>query len=178
MATPASTTQSARPLAHLSGTILLAGAGKMGSALLEGWLALGLAPGNLAIVEPAPAGHLTELAARGVRLNPPRDGIGEVAAVVVAVKPQVAPEVMPVLAPLVGANTVVGLDHGGADAALPRSRAAACRAHPRHAEHARRHRPRHHRRGRERARLARATRAGGHAPLRRRRGGMGRPTKR
>ena len=45
MATPASTTQSAHPLAHLSGTILLAGAGKMGSALLEGWLALGLAPG-------------------------------------------------------------------------------------------------------------------------------------
>src|SRR4051794_26700217 len=107
MATPASTTQSSHPLAHLSGTILLAGAGKMGSALLEGWLALGLAPGHLAIVEPAPAGHLTELAARGVRLNPPRDGIGEVAAVVVAVKPQVAPEVMPVLAPLVGAHTAV-----------------------------------------------------------------------
>ena len=107
MATPASTTQSAHPLAHLSGTILLAGAGKMGSALLEGWLALGLAPGNLAIVEPAPAGHLRELAARGVRLNPPRDGIGEVAAAVVAVKPQVAPEVMPVLAPLIGANTAV-----------------------------------------------------------------------
>ena len=107
MATPASTTPSAHSLTHLSGTILLAGAGKMGSALLEGWLALGLAPGNLAIVEPAPAGHLTELAARGVRLNPPRDRIGEVAAAVVAVKPQVAPEVMPVLAPLIGANTAV-----------------------------------------------------------------------
>src|SRR4029077_16000744 len=107
MATPATTTQSAHPLAHLSGTILLAGAGKMGSALLEGWLALGLAPGNLAIVEPAPAGPLTELAACGGRLNPPRDGIGEVAAGVVAVKPQVAPEVMPALAPLIGANTAV-----------------------------------------------------------------------
>src|SRR4029077_17912292 len=33
--------------------------------------------------------------------------IGEVAAAVVAVKPQVAPEVMPVLAPLIGANTPV-----------------------------------------------------------------------
>jgi pyrroline-5-carboxylate reductase len=42
-----------------------------------------------------------------VRLNPPRDRIGEVAAVMVAVKPQVAPEVMPALAPLVGAATVV-----------------------------------------------------------------------
>ena len=107
MAAPASTTHSARPLADLSGTILLAGAGKMGSALLEGWLALGLAPRNLAVIEPAPAGQLTALAARGVRLNPPRDGIGEVAAVVIAVKPQIAPEVMPTLAPLVGATTVV-----------------------------------------------------------------------
>ena len=81
MATPATTTQSAHPLAHLSGTILLAGAGKMGGALLEGWLALGLAPRNIVVIEPAPAGHLTALADRGVRLNPPRDRIGEVAAV-------------------------------------------------------------------------------------------------
>ena len=107
MAASASTTQSARPLADLSGTILLAGAGKMGGALLEGWLALGLNPKHIVVIEPAPAGHLTALADRGVRLNPPRDRIGEVAAVMVAVKPQVAPEVMPALAPLVGAATVV-----------------------------------------------------------------------
>ena len=96
MATPASTTQSAHPLAHLSGTILLAGAGKMGSALLEGWLALGLAPGNLTIIEPAPA-------SRPRVVGTPQ----QVAAAVVAVKPQVASEVMPVLAPLIGANTAV-----------------------------------------------------------------------
>ena len=107
MAASASTTQSARPLADLSGTILLAGAGKMGGALLEGWLALGLDPKHIVVIEPAPAGHLTALADRGVRLNPPGDRIGEVAAVMVAVKPQVAPEVMPALAPLVGAATVV-----------------------------------------------------------------------
>jgi len=107
MAASASTTQSARPLADLSGTILLAGAGKMGGALLEGWLALGLDPKHIVVIEPAPAGRLTALADRGVRLNPPRDRIGEVAAVMVAVKPQVAPEVMPALAPLVGAATVV-----------------------------------------------------------------------
>ncbi|MGZ3329605.1 MAG: pyrroline-5-carboxylate reductase family protein, partial [Xanthobacteraceae bacterium] len=106
MTASVSSTQSARPLAHLSGTILLAGAGKMGSALLEGWLALGLAPEHLVIIEPAPAGHLPVLAKRGVRLNPPQDAIGEVAAVMIAVKPQVAPEVMPVLRPLVGAATV------------------------------------------------------------------------
>jgi len=107
MAASASTTRNARPLADLSGTILLAGAGKMGGALLEGWLALGLEPKHIVVIEPAPAGHLTALADRGVRLNPPRDRIGEVAAVMVAVKPQVAPEVMPALAPLVGAATVV-----------------------------------------------------------------------
>ena len=107
MAASASTTRNARPLADLSGTILLAGAGKMGGALLEGWLALGLNPKHIVVIEPAPAGHLTALADRGVRLNPPRDRIGEVAAVMVAVKPQVAPEVMPALAPLVGAATVV-----------------------------------------------------------------------
>ena len=160
MATPASTTQSAHPLAHLSGTILLAGAGKMESAVLEGWLALGLAPGNLAIVEPAPAGHLTELAARGVRLNPPRDGIGEVAAAVVAVKPQVAPEVMPALAPLIGANTAVVSIMAGRtlrflEAALPH----AALILPHRPTCARRHRPRHHRRGRANARVSREQRA-------------------
>jgi pyrroline-5-carboxylate reductase len=107
MAASASTTQSARPLAHLSGTILLAGAGKMGSALLEGWLALGLDPGSIVVIEPAPAGHLTALADRGLVLNPRRDKVGEIAAVMIAVKPQIAPEVMPVLAPFVGAATAV-----------------------------------------------------------------------
>ena len=106
MTASVSSAQSARPLAHLSGTILLIGAGKMGSALLEGWLALGLAPAHLVIIEPAPGDHLPALAERGVRLNPPQDAIGEVAAVVIAVKPQVAPEVMPVLRRLVGAATV------------------------------------------------------------------------
>jgi pyrroline-5-carboxylate reductase len=107
MAASASTTQSVRPLAHLSGTILLAGAGKMGSALLEGWLALGLDPKTIVVIEPAPAGHLTALADRGLLLNPRREQVGEVAAAVVAVKPQIAPEVMPVLAPFVGATTAV-----------------------------------------------------------------------
>ena len=47
-----STTQT--PLGNLRGTILLVGAGKMGSALLEGWLALGLEPKSIAVIEPQP----------------------------------------------------------------------------------------------------------------------------
>src|SRR6516165_6805255 len=95
------------PLADLSGTILLAGAGKMGGAMLEGWLALGLAAKNIAVIEPQPSREIAALSARGLRLNPSRDAVGDVAAVVVAVKPQVADEVMPTLAPFVDGATVV-----------------------------------------------------------------------
>ena len=96
-----------RPLADLSGTILLAGAGKMGSAMLEGWVALGLAPENIAVIEPQPSREIAALSARGLRLNASRDAVGDVAAVVVAVKPQTADEAMPVLAPFVRGATVV-----------------------------------------------------------------------
>jgi pyrroline-5-carboxylate reductase len=102
-----STSTSQRPLADLSGTIVLAGAGKMGSAMLEGWLALGLAPQNIAVIEPQPSREISALRARGLRLNPSRDATGDIAAVVVAVKPQVADEAMPALAPFVGETTVV-----------------------------------------------------------------------
>jgi pyrroline-5-carboxylate reductase len=102
-----STTQSKHPFANLSGTIVLVGAGKMGSAMLDGWLALGLSPRNVAVLEPQPTPEVTALTARGLRLNPSAAAAGEIAAVVVAVKPQVAPEVMPALAPFVGAATVV-----------------------------------------------------------------------
>ena len=95
------------PLADLSRTILLAGAGKMGSAMLEGWLALGLAPEMIAVIEPQPSREIAELRERGLRLNPSRDAVGEVAAVVIAVKPQTAGEVMPALAPFVGGASVV-----------------------------------------------------------------------
>jgi pyrroline-5-carboxylate reductase len=97
----------AHPLTGFSGTILLAGAGKMGSAMLEGWLALGLAPERIAVIEPQPTGEITAWARHGLRLNPTPGAVGDVAAVVVAVKPQTAPEVMPALAPLAGASTVV-----------------------------------------------------------------------
>jgi pyrroline-5-carboxylate reductase len=97
----------ARALAHISGTILLVGAGKMGSAMLEGWLTLGLDPKNAAVLEPQPARELIALAARGLRLNPAASAIGEASAIVIAVKPQIASEVMPALASYMGAGTVV-----------------------------------------------------------------------
>jgi pyrroline-5-carboxylate reductase len=120
-------------LADFSGTLLLVGAGKMGGAMLEGWLALGLAADKIAVLEPQPTSDIAALAGHGLRLNPaPRD-IGEAAAIVVAVKPQTAPEAMPALAPFVGGSTVTVSIMAGRtlrflEGALPR--AALVRAMP------------------------------------------------
>jgi pyrroline-5-carboxylate reductase len=94
-------------LGKMTGTLLLVGAGKMGGALLEGWLALGLEAQRIAVLEPQPTNELAALVARGLRLNPPPKALGEVSAIVIAVKPQTAPAVMPALAPFVGAATVL-----------------------------------------------------------------------
>jgi len=98
---------SPRTLAHINQTVLLVGAGKMGGALLEGWLALGLEPRRAAVLEPHPSRELSALVARGLNLNPAANAAGEVCAIVIAVKPQAAPEVVPTLAGYAGGRTVV-----------------------------------------------------------------------
>ncbi|WP_065753444.1 pyrroline-5-carboxylate reductase [Bradyrhizobium paxllaeri] len=92
-------------LTNLHGTIALAGAGKMGGAMLTGWLAGGLDAKRVVVVEPHPSDEIKALAAKGVRLNP-KDA-GTVDTLVVAVKPQTFPEAGPALKPLVGSNTLV-----------------------------------------------------------------------
>ena len=93
-------------LASISGALILVGAGKMGGALLEGWLARKLPPKKVVVLEPKPSKEIKALARRGVRINP-KGNIGKVAAMVIAVKPQTAPDALPPLAPLIGAKTVV-----------------------------------------------------------------------
>jgi pyrroline-5-carboxylate reductase len=91
-------------LKNITGTIVLAGAGKMGGAMLTGWLAGGLDPKRVIVVEPYPSDEIEALTAKGVRLNP-----AAVAAetLVVAVKPQTFREAGPMLKPFVGASTLV-----------------------------------------------------------------------
>jgi pyrroline-5-carboxylate reductase len=93
-----------RDLRDIAGPIVLCGAGKMGTALLEGWLQSGLAPDRIVVLEPHPA---PAIAARGVRLNPHAGTLENVAAIVIAVKPQVAAETLSALAPMTGPATVV-----------------------------------------------------------------------
>jgi len=102
-----------KTLAKFTGPLLLVGAGKMGGAMLDGWIARGLAPRRIAIVEPQPAKAVKALARRGVKLNAkpsPKPGPkakADAAAVVIAVKPQTAPEAVPPLGLYVGKSTLV-----------------------------------------------------------------------
>ena len=92
-------------LQNLHGTIALAGAGKMGCAMLTGWLAGGLDANRVVVVEPFPSDDIKALAANGIRLNPKDAGTADT--LVVAVKPQMFREAGPALKQLVGANTLV-----------------------------------------------------------------------
>ena len=62
---------------------------------------------NVVVLEPQPSPDIAALTERGVRLNPPRDSVGDIAAAVLAVKPQIAPEVLTALTPFVAGATVV-----------------------------------------------------------------------
>jgi pyrroline-5-carboxylate reductase len=99
-------TPQANPLSDLQGTIVLAGAGKMGGAMLSGWLARGLDANRVAVIEPYPSDGIKALSAKGVRLNPAQD-VGAVAALVVALKPQMFREAGPQLRPFAGSSTLV-----------------------------------------------------------------------
>ena len=94
---------------QLDGTLLLAGVGNMGHALLAGWLQGGLEPGRIVVQDPAPQPHIRqELEARGVPVHAEVAALPEPPAVLMlAVKPQVMDQVLPQLAKLVGRGTLV-----------------------------------------------------------------------
>ncbi|WP_168212799.1 MULTISPECIES: pyrroline-5-carboxylate reductase [unclassified Bradyrhizobium] len=102
-----SSVATAQALKNVHGTIALAGAGKMGGAMLTGWLAQGLDAKRVVVIEPHPSAEIGALAAQGVRLNPSSKEAGEVDTLVVAVKPQSFREAGASLKPFVGPSTLV-----------------------------------------------------------------------
>jgi pyrroline-5-carboxylate reductase len=102
-----SSVTAASALKDITGTIVLAGAGKMGGAMLTGWLAGGLDPKHVVVIEPYPSNEISSLARQGIRLNPSAKDAGGAATLVVAVKPQSFREAGPALKPLVGPSTLV-----------------------------------------------------------------------
>ncbi|HWK00310.1 MAG TPA: pyrroline-5-carboxylate reductase [Xanthobacteraceae bacterium] len=91
----------------LQGNVLLVGAGKMGGALLEGWLSHGLSPANIAVLDPAPSSDMATFLKEQKIERMPRPGAFMPDAVVVAVKPQVAGEVVPKIAAFLRPKTLV-----------------------------------------------------------------------
>ena len=89
------------------GSLLLVGAGKMGGAMLDGWIARGLASTRIVVIEPQPGKAVQALARRGLKLNPKGKIAAAAAAIVIAVKPQSAPDAVPPLRPYVGKTTLV-----------------------------------------------------------------------
>jgi len=106
-ASATSATAERADLRHLSGSLVLVGAGKMGGALLDGWLRFGVPPTNVTVVEPHPSAQIAALGDRGVRLQSDAGGLADAAAVIIAVKPQIAADVLPAIAPLIASSTLV-----------------------------------------------------------------------
>jgi pyrroline-5-carboxylate reductase len=117
----------------LSGTLVLVGAGKMGGAMLEGWLKGGAQASRIVALDPAPPPEVKALIeTSGVRLNPDVSTIHDAEVVIVAVKPQLMEDVLPgvvslkaskpLILSVAAGKTIASFErHFGADAAVIRT---------------------------------------------------------
>ncbi len=94
---------------ELSGPLLVAGAGKMGGALIERLLARGLNPALIRVQDPAPAAEVASLLARhGIAAEAEISALPSPPAIILAaVKPQVMDQVFAPLGRLAGPDTLV-----------------------------------------------------------------------
>ena len=91
-----------------TGTVVLAGAGQMGGAMLSAWLDAGMAARSLEVIEPWPSEDLLERLGRaGIAINEPSREDRPADILVLAVKPQGLETAAPELAPFVGPGTAV-----------------------------------------------------------------------
>lgn len=91
-----------------AGPILLVGAGRMGSALLKGWLAQGIAPSRIFVQEPSASGDVAALIRdAGIGMGDPPALPAAPAVMVLAVKPQAMDDVLPPLAAFAGPDTLL-----------------------------------------------------------------------
>jgi len=114
--------------------LVLLGCGKMGSAMLQGWLADGFPASSVWVQDPAPSDWVR---GTGVQINaalPAAPGL-----VLIAVKPQMMADALPVLTPMGGGGTLfVSVAAGVTDRALRGYSGRHHADYPRHAQHARR----------------------------------------
>jgi pyrroline-5-carboxylate reductase len=84
--------------------LVLLGCGKMGSAMLQGWLADGLSPSSVHVLDPFPSNWLQNLEESGLNLN--KSLPQEPAVCIIAVKPQMMGEALPSLKVIAQTNTI------------------------------------------------------------------------
>jgi pyrroline-5-carboxylate reductase len=118
---------------HLKGSLVLVGAGKMGGAMLQGWLKAGLPARQIVALDPQPPAEVKALIDKfGIRHNPDIVSITDAEVILVAVKPQVMDDVLaglislaksnPLILSVVAGKTIAGLAHFfGSDAAIIRT---------------------------------------------------------
>lgn len=89
-------------------SLVLVGAGKMGGAMLAGWLDMGLDATKVTVIDPGQNEELKAFAAKkGFALAASPEGVAAPQIMIVAVKPQVIDVVLPTLTSVVDENTVV-----------------------------------------------------------------------
>ena len=84
--------------------LVLLGCGKMGSAMLQGWIADGLNTNSVYVLDPFPSKWLLGLAEKGLNLNKALPQ--EPAVCIIAVKPQMMGEALPSLKVIAKTNTI------------------------------------------------------------------------
>jgi pyrroline-5-carboxylate reductase len=108
--------------------LLLIGAGKMGGAMLEGWLRQGMTPRQITVVDPFPSERMRELAKDGLRLSPAPETIGHTDIIVLAIKPQMLDAAAGLLQAVVAPGTLLVSVLAGKTIGNIRERAPAARA--------------------------------------------------
>lgn len=110
-------------------TLVLIGAGKMGGAMLEGWLRIGMNPGGISLIDPNPSDEMVALASeKGMALNPSADAIAPTEVLVLATKPQMLDTAAPSVQAFIHPKTLVisilaGKTLGDLSARLPNANA-------------------------------------------------------
>ncbi len=81
---------------NLNGKLVLIGAGKMGTAMLEGWLKAGVTGDQVVIFDPAPPPETVALIkSHAIAHNPAPDTVTGIEVILLAIKPQMVDAVLP-----------------------------------------------------------------------------------
>jgi pyrroline-5-carboxylate reductase len=115
------------------GSLVLVGAGKMGGAMLQGWLKAGVPARQIVALDPQPPAEVKALIDKfGIRHNPDIHSVTDAEVILVAVKPQVMDDVLasltslassrPLVLSVVAGKTIARLAHFfGSNAAIIRT---------------------------------------------------------